>query len=221
MHIIAGSDYRFMAWKRPFSFSSELYFKYLWDVVPYDIDNIRLRYYGTNNATAYATGLDMRINGEFIKGTESWLSLSVMQTEEKVEGSSQGWIRRPTDQRLSVAIFFQDNIPKIPALKVYLNFIFGTGLPFGVPNSPDKRNVFNIPPYRRVDIGTNYVISFNDKYKSKKFFESIMIGVECLNLFGINNTLSYIWVSDYQNRQYAVPNTLSQQFWNAKVIANF
>jgi hypothetical protein len=221
VHFLGGFDHKFKAWNRTFKLTSEFYGKYLWNVIPYDIDNVRIRYYATNNAIAYATGVDMRVSGEFVKGSESWFSLSVMQTQEKVEGSSQGWIRRPTDQRVNVAIFFQDHIAKIPALKVYLNLVFGTGLPFGVPNDPSFRNVFSIPPYRRLDLGTNYVISFNDKRVSKRFFESIMIGIECLNILGINNTISYIWVADYSNRQYAVPNTLSTQFWNAKVIANF
>jgi hypothetical protein len=219
-HLLGGFDYKFLAWKRQFKLTSELYAKYLWDVVPYDVDNVRLRYYAKNDAIAYAAGLDMRLSGEFIKGSESWFSLSVMQTQEKVEGSPQGWIRRPTDQRVNFNIFFQDNMPKIPAWKVYINLVFGSGLPTGVPNS-HYRSTVSMPSYRRVDIGTNYVLSFNDKRTTKKFFETIMIGVECLNIIGINNTLSYIWVSLYDGRNAGVPNTLSQQFWNAKLIATF
>lgn len=221
VHILAGADYKFLIWKRAFKFTSELYLKYLWDVVPYDVDNVRLRYYGVNSAIAYATGLDMRIGGEFVKGSESWFSMSIMQTKEKVDESVQGWIRRPTDQRINFNVFFQDQIAKIPAWKIYINLVFGTGLAFGVPNSANFRNVFNIPPYRRLDLGTNYVITFNNKLKSKKFFETIMLGIECLNVLEINNVISYIWVADFQNRQYAVPNTLSTRFWNAKIIANF
>jgi len=222
VHFIAGSDFRFKAWGRDFKLISELYGKYLWDVVPYDIDNVRLRYYAQNSAVAYAVGADFRVSGEFIKGTESWFSLGIMQTKEKVDGSTQGWVRRPTDQRLTFACFFQDNIPNNPSLKVYINLVIGTGLPFGVPNNPDRRNIFTIPPYRRLDIGFAKVLTFNDKKRAtSRFFESVSIGVEVLNILGINNTLSYIWISDFENRQYAIPQTLSQRFINGKITASF
>lgn len=219
---VFGSDYRFMMWGRPFKFTSELYGKYLWNVNPYDIDNVRIRYYANNNATAYAAGTDFRISGEFIKGEESWFSLGIMQAKERVEGSEQGWIRRPTDQRVTFAVFFQDHLPRFPSWKVFLSLIYGSGLPYGIPFNENQRNVLNIPAYRRVDVGFSKVIIANDKKVfKKKLFERLMIGVEVLNLFGINNTLSYIWISDFENRRYAIPQTLSQRFVNAKIIANF
>lgn len=221
IHLVGGSDYRFKAWGRDFKLISELYGKYLWDVVPYDIDNVRLRYYAENSAKAYAAGADFRVSGEFIKGSESWFSLGIMQTKERVDGSTQGWIRRPTDQRVTFACFFQDHLPKNPSWKMFLSLIYGTGLPFGVPNNPNQRNVLEIPAYRRVDIGFSKVLVFNEKRTTKKFFESVMIGLEILNLLGINNTLSYIWIADFENRQYAIPQTLSQRFVNGKITASF
>lgn len=221
-HLVLGSDYRFKAWGREFKLISELYGKYLWNVVPYDIDNVRLRYYAQNSAKAYAAGLDFRVSGEFIRGTESWFSLGIMQTKEKVDGSTQGWIRRPTDQRITFAAFFQDHIPKNPSWKVFINLLIGTGLPFGLPNSTDQRNIFEIPPYRRLDVGFAKVLVFNDKKRAThRFFESISLGVEVLNILAINNTLSYIWIADFQNRQYAIPQTLSQRFINGKITASF
>jgi hypothetical protein len=217
VHVVAGTDYRFKAWNRSFKFSSELYLKYLWEVVPYDIDNTRIRYYATNSAVAYATGLDMRVSGEFIKGDESWFSLGIMQTKENI--SNQGWVRRPTDQFITFGCFFQDHLPKRPSVKVYLSLIYGSGLPFGIPNNEQYRAAFSMPSYKRLDIGFNKVLSFNQKNSlSKKIsLKSLIIGVEVLNILGVDNVLSYIWVADYSNRQFAVPNTLSQRFLNFKI----
>jgi hypothetical protein len=219
---VGGLDYQFKMWSRVFKFTSELYAKYLWNVNPYDIDNVRIRYYANNNARAYATGLDLRVSGEFIKGDESWFSLGIMQTKENVSSSSQGWIRRPTDQRLTLGVFFQDHIPGNPSWKVYLNLVFGTGLPYGIPFNPEKRNVLNIPPYRRADVGFSKILISNDKsIGNKNKLQQLTAGIEVLNIFGINNTLSYIWISDFENRRYAIPQTLSQRFVNAKVSAMF
>ncbi|MDX2188487.1 MAG: carboxypeptidase-like regulatory domain-containing protein [Bacteroidota bacterium] len=221
LHFLVGANYKFNIWNRPFHFNSELYYKYLWDVVPYDVDNIRLRYYAQNSAVAYATGADFRINGEFVKGSESWFSLGIMNTQEKVDGSKQGWIRRPSNQFVTVAIFFQDHIPKIPAWKVYISAIYGSGLPFGVPFNPDQRSTFTFPAYRRVDIGTSYIIMYNDKKTTKKLVESVLIGLDILNAFEFNNTMSYIWVADYEQRNFAVPNYLSTRFFNLKGTVTF
>lgn len=218
-HVVVGSDYRFKAWGREFSFTSEYYGKYLWDVIPYDIDNVRLRYYAQNSAIAYATGADFRVSGEFIKGEESWFSLGIMQTQENVQGSNQGWIRRPTDQRVTFACFFQDHLPKNPSVKVFLNFIYGSGLPFGIPNDINRRNLFSIPAYRRADMGFSKVLTFNQKTKGAgRWIRSLMAGIEILNIMGVTNTLSYIWIADFENRRYAIPQTLSQRFLNARVI---
>ncbi len=219
IHIVAGIDYAFKSGRKNFRLTSEIYYKHIWDVVPYDIDNVRLRYYAKNNAIAYATGIDTRISGELIRGSESWFSISFMQTKEKIDNGP--WISRPTDQRINFATYIQDHVPGIPAWKVYLSLFFGAGLPVSLPNTPDKRSFITAPAYRRVDIGTHYTLFYNDKTISKKLFESITLGIEILNLFGINNTISYQWIADFNNRYYAVPNTLSQRFINAKVSATF
>ncbi|GAL83554.1 hypothetical protein MYP_781 [Sporocytophaga myxococcoides] len=221
-HFIAGSDLKFMSWGREFKFISEIYYKYLTNVVPYDIDNVRLRYYGQNLARAYATGIDFRVSGEFVKGEQSWFSLSFLRTMEDVQGDDRGYIRRPTDQRVTAAIFFQDHLPNNPTIKMYLNLVFGSGLPFGPPENKNFRAAATAPFYRRVDIGFSKLLSMQDKEVLKKsLFESLWLSIEVLNLLGVNNTISYYWVSDFQNRQFAVPNTLSARFLNVRLIAKF
>ncbi len=221
-HFIVGSDYNFKIWNRNFKFISEAYYKYLTNVIPYDMDNVRLRYYAVNSAKAYATGVDFRVSGEFLKGEQSWFSLSFLNTKEDVQNDGRGYIRRPTDQRITAGIFFQDHIPNNPSLKMYLNFVYGSGLPFGPPKSTMYRSYFKGPIYNRVDIGFSKLISFNDKAKSpKKGLESLWISLEVLNLIGAANTISYSWVSDFNSNQYAVPNTLSTRFLNIRMIARF
>jgi len=219
---VVGSDLYFRAWGRPFKFVAEVYYKYLDNLIPYEIDNLKIRYYGTNDAHGYATGIDFRINGEFVKGAESWVSLSLMKTEEYFQGS---WIPRPTDQRLNLAIFFQDYIPKFPTWKVNLTLIYGTGLPFGPPDSPRKDQVLRIPPYRRVDIGlSKQLIGERTKFKAKnplRAFTSMWITLEVFNLLQISNTISYLWITDINGRQYAVPNYLTPRMFNLKLIATF
>ncbi|MEI6455366.1 MAG: TonB-dependent receptor [bacterium] len=222
IQVVAGSDLYFKAWGRPFKFVAEVYYKYLQNLIPYEIDNLKIRYYGTNDAYGYATGIDFRINGEFVKGAESWASISLMKTEEYFEGA---WTPRPTDQRLNLAIFFQDYIPKFPTWKVNLTLIYGTGLPFGPPDSPRKDQTLRIPPYRRVDIGlSKQIIGERTKFKSGnpfKVFRSIWVTLEVFNLLAINNTVSYQWVTDINGKEYAVPNYLTPRMFNLKLIAQF
>jgi len=234
---VLGGNYRFKLWDREFQLNQEVYGKYLWDVVPYDVDNVRLRYYAKNNATAYAIGYDMRVGGEFIRGAESWFSVGVLSTRENVVGDStnnyssegeligispKGYIRRPTDQRVTLGIFFQDHLPKNPSVRMYLNLVVGTGLPFGPPNSPSNRATLKAPPYRRVDIGFSKVISLGDKTKwLGRKFESIWLGLEIFNLIGAENTISYTWIKDVYDVQFAVPNTLSTRFLNLRVQVKF
>jgi hypothetical protein len=221
-HFIFGTDYNFRVWGRKFKFITELYYKYLTNVIPYDMNNVMLRYYALNDAKAFATGADFRISGEFIKGEQSWFSLSFLNTKENVDGDGRGYIRRPTDQHVTAGIFFQDHIPNNPTLKMYLNLVYGSGLPFGPPQSPQYRSFFAGPTYNRVDIGFSKLISFQDKEKlSKKALESLWISLEILNLLGASNTISYTWIKDFDNNQYAVPNTLSARFVNLRMIARF
>lgn len=219
---VIGADHRFHLWDREFQFTQEIWGKYLWDVVPYDIDNVRIRYYAKNNAKAYAMGYDMRVGGEFIRGAESWFSLGVLSTREDVQGDGKGYIRRPSDQRVTVGIFFQDHLPKNPSARMYLNLVYGSGLPFGPPKSIINRAALSAPAYRRVDIGFSKLISLSDKSTwIGKRFETIWLGLEVLNLIGAENVISYTWIKDVNDIQYAVPNTLSTRFINLRVQVKF
>ena len=237
-HYVLGGDLYFDIRNRPFKFTSEAYYKQMKDLIPYHIDNVRIRYSGVNNAKGYATGIDMKFSGELVNGLESWATLSVMQTREDIlndfyietdeDGNQQivypGYIPRPSDQRVNFSLFFQDYLPKNPTFKVHLNMIFGTGLPFGPPRSPRYKATLRMPPYRRVDIGfSKDFTAFFNKNKDKKHqtFKRFWVGLEVFNLFNINNTISYLWVTDVENRQYAVPNYLTSRRIDLKLHAEF
>lgn len=215
LHFIGGMDYNFMWWGRDFKFMAEVYYKKMTDVVAYDIDNVKVRYYANNNAKAYATGVDLRVSGEFIEGVESWFSVGILNAREDVADDDRGYIRRPTDQRLNIAIFFQDHLPNNPTFRVSLNAFFGSGLPFGPPENFKQRNVFKGDSYRRLDIGFSKLFYLNkEKYDEKR---QVIIGAEILNLLGVSNAISYTWISDVGNNQFAVPNSLSARFLNVKL----
>jgi len=222
IQFVAGSDLYFKAWDRPFKFVSEVYYKYLENLIPYSIDNMKIRYYGNNDAFGYAAGIDLRINGEFVKGVESWASLSIMKTMENINGD---WIPRPTDQRINLSIFFQDYIPHYPSWRMNLTLFYGTGIPFGPPDSPRKDQIFRIPPYRRVDIGlSKQIIGEDTRFSPKnpiRVIHSMWISLEIFNLLQISNTVSYLWITDIENRQYAVPNYLTPRQFNLKLLATF
>lgn len=221
LHLIVGNDYVFQAMgDRNFRITNELYYKRLWDVVAYDVDNVRLRYYATNAARAYAYGWDMRLSGEFIKGTESWLSMSLMQTQEDVDFDNKGYIRRPTDQRFTLGVYLEDYLPNNPTWRMNLNLVWGSGLPFNVPNNPELRNVFQGKAFRRVDVGFSKFID-KVRFGGKEVLKSLWIGADILNLFAINNVISYSWVSDLNNQRYAIPNALSARFLNLRMIAKW
>lgn len=239
-HIVAGADYNFKAWRRPFKFVSEIYYKKLNNLIPYSVDNLRIVYEGENNASGYAAGLDMKITGEFVKGVDSWFSVSLMQTQEDLKNDSYvktndagvastvnpGYIYRPTDQRVTVNLFFQDYFPGNPTWKVHLNMVYGSGMPFGPPNSPRYAATGRMPAYRRVDIGmSKSLISSDHNYENRKgpvkWFKDFWIGLEVFNLFDINNTISYTWVRDVNNNEYAVPNYLTSRLFNLKLQAKF
>ncbi|MEI6901112.1 MAG: TonB-dependent receptor, partial [Bacteroidota bacterium] len=222
IQFVAGTDFYFNAWDRPFKFVTEVYYKYLQNIIPYEIDNMKIRYYGNNDAFGYATGIDFRVNGEFVKGAESWASLSIMKTMENIDGV---WIPRPTDQRVNLSIFFQDYIPHYPSWRMNLTLFYGTGLPFGPPNSPRKDQVLRIPPYRRVDIGlSKQIISEATRFSQKnpiRYIHSMWIALEVFNLLQISNTVSYVWVTDINKHQYAVPNYLTPRQFNLKLQVAF
>jgi len=223
IQVLAGSDLYFTAWNRPFKFVAEAYYKYIRNLIPYEIDNLNIRYYGTNDAHGYATGIDFRINGEFVKGAESWASISLMKTEEYFEGA---WIPRPTDQRINLSIFFQDYIPKFPTWKVAITLFYGTGLPVGPPDSPRSEQTLRMPAYKRVDLGiSKQLIGDQTRIKHPKnvfnAFSSMWISLDIFNLLQLSNTISYLWVTDINNRQYAIPNYLTPRTFNLKLVGTF
>jgi len=219
---VIGLDKLFTWGGRKFKLVTEGYAKYIDRIDPYNLNDVRIQYFGYNDGKAYATGVDFRLNGEFVKGLESWFNLGVMTTRENLLDDNRGYIRRPTDQRVTASIFFQDHIPNNPSIKVYLNLMFGSGLPFGPPGNLQYRSSLDAPPYRRVDIGFTKLISFNDKdFAKNKYMESIWLSVEVLNLFGTENTISYLWVPDYSGHDYAIPNTLTARYLNVKTIVRF
>ena len=217
VHAIAGVDHQFQLFGRDFTVLTEVYYKYLYHVIPYDIDNVRIRYFAQNNATAYATGVDMRVSGEFIPGAESWFSVGLLRTREDVEEDGLGYIRRPSDQLVNLGIFFQDHLPDDPTMRVHLSVLYGSGLPFGPPDSPQYRNFLNGSEYQRVDIGFSKEL-FLGRENKKALFRSLWLGLEILNVLGTDNPISYTWVEAVNRQQYAVPNSLSARFINAQVI---
>ncbi|MDZ7605894.1 MAG: TonB-dependent receptor plug domain-containing protein [Cyclobacteriaceae bacterium] len=219
-HFIAGIDVNFEKWERPFIFSTEVYYKYFWNVNPYDIENVRMRYFAENIATAYAAGVDMRISGEFIPGDESWFSLGFLTTREDLETDTKGYIPRPTDQRINAAIFFQDHIPNAPTFRVHVRMLYATGLPFSPPGNDALRNAFRGSEYQRLDIGFSKIIYF-DTEATDPFLKSLWISFEILNLTAHENTISYYWVEDVNGHNYAVPNSLSQRFFNVRMALKF
>ena len=225
IHFVLGSDYNFKMWNRPFKFITEIYYKILDNLNPYIVDNVQIRYMANNNAHGYATGIDLKINGEFVPGTDSWASLSLMKTEEDIDGDGHGYIPRPSDQLVNFGLFFQDYIPKLPSFKVHLNLVYGSGLTFGPPDSEKYLHTLRMPAYKRVDIGfTKIFVSEKSNLSEKNFFRhftNIWLTAEVFNLLGINNTISYLWIKDIRNRQYAVPNYLTGRRINIKLTVKF
>jgi hypothetical protein len=220
VHFVISNDYSFKMWNRPFKMVTEAYYKSLTDVNPYTIENVRIRYAASNTAVAFAQGLDVRLNGEFVPGTESWLSFGYLKTEENI--SNRGYISRPTDQRLKFGILFQDYMPNIPSLKVYLNIVYNTGLPGGSPSYADPYEYQNrLRDYRRADAGFSYVLTEKNKDRPEghwlRKFKDLAVGFEIFNMFNNQNTITNTWVRDvYTKSQYAVPNYLTTRVFNLK-----
>lgn len=231
IHYVVGTDFYFRMWKRRFKFFGEAYYKQLDFLDPYLYENVRIRYYGNNQAKGYAVGIDTRINGEFVKGLESWFSLSVMQTKEKItytdaagETKTSAYLRRPTDQRVNLGIFFQDEIEKWPEYKVSLNFVLGTGMPYFLTGDFRYNDDFKIPPYRRMDIGFSRDLISPDKPSSKKLWKHIhasWISLDIFNMLGVENVASYVWVRDVGGQTYAVPNNLTSRRVNLNLVVQF
>jgi hypothetical protein len=251
---VTGMDYQFKAWNRPFRFSAEAYYKAMTDVVPYDIDNVRIRYYGENNAKAYATGIEMRLIGELVKDAESWISLGIMQTRENINndfyydyynkdgelitGSTEdqevadsvlqevGWLRRPTDRLITFGMFFQDYLSTNKNFKVHLNLLFGSNMPYNIPNSVKYRNALIIDPYIRADIGFSVLLLDSDRSNRRSHspfrdLENIWLSLEVFNMLDRSNTISYQLIKDFANNVFALPNRLTPRLVNLKLLVRF
>ena len=219
IHFIAGFDYRFKMNDRPFKFTAEAYYKALGNLVPYSVNNVKVVYYGDNMCSGHAAGLDLKLFGEFVPGTDSWVSLSLMNTSMKLNGKS---IPLPTDQRYAVNLFFTDYFPGTTRWKMSLKLALADGLPFSAPHRELESNVFRAPAYKRADVGLNYrIIDNSDRHKKRNPIRNLWVGAECLNLFGINNVNSYYWITDVTGQQYAVPNYLTGRQINIKLSVDF
>lgn len=242
---VAGIDYNFTGWNRPLRFTTEVYYKHMTSVVPYDIDNVRIRYFGENMAKAYAVGLEMRLFGELVKDAESWISFGIMRTREDLENDyytvyeldslnkpvdssrvQNGWLRRPTDRLFTFGMFFQDYLSTNKNFKVYLNTIYGSNLPYNIPGSIKYRNALTIPPYIRVDIGFSALLLDSEKSNRRSHspfrnFDNIWASLEVFNLIDRANTISYMLVKDFANNIFTIPNRLTPRLVNFKIVGRW
>ncbi len=218
IHFIAGYDYRFRINNLRYRFSAEAYYKALGNFIPYSVNNVKVVYYGENRASGHATGIDLKLYGEFVPGADSWLTFSLMNTSMKLNGKS---VPLPTDQRFAVNLFFTDYFPGTERWRMSLKLALADGLPFSTPHKELETNTFRAPAYKRADIGMSYRLLDNSKHTKKMFLRNIWLGVDCLNLFGIDNVNSYYWVTDVTNQQYAVPNYLTGRQVNGRILIEF
>lgn len=254
IHYIAGADYNFKSRNRPFKFTTEVYYKSMTNVVPYDMDNVRLRYFGTNSAKAYATGLECRLYGELVKDAESWVSIGVMRTRENLDNDfytqyknaqgeiikasttdrvitdsvrqNVGWLRRPTDRLITFGLFFSDYLATNKNLKVYINTITGTNMPYNVPDNPRYRNALIIEPYLRVDVGFSALLLDAEKMQRRshapfKALKNVWLSAEVFNLIDRRNQISFLFIKDYANNTFSIPNRLTPRLLNIKMMAKF
>lgn len=223
IHFLLGMEYKFRVNQRPFKFTAEAYYKALSNLIPYNVDNVRVVYYGGNIAKGYAAGIDMKIYGEFVPGTDSWVSVGIMKTEEKINDSP--YVPRPTDQRLNFSMFFSDYFPNTDRWKVTIQGHYAGGLPFGPPHTGREKQVFRMASYRRVDLGISYrMLKNEDRHITAgagKIFKNIWLGLDAFNILDISNVNSYYWVTDITNHQYAVPNYLTGRQINARLLFEF
>lgn len=218
IHFIAGFDYRFKMKNRPYKFTAEAYYKALSNIIPYTVDNVKIVYDASQQCSGHAMGLDLKLYGEFVPGTDSWVSLSLMNTRININGKS---IPMPTDQRYALNLYFTDYFPGTTRWRMSLRLAYADGLPFGAPHRSLDTMPFRAPAYKRADIGMSYRLFDNDKRERKSIFKNIWLGVDCLNLLGINNVNSYYWVTDVTNQQYAVPNYLTGRQINVRASFEF
>jgi hypothetical protein len=219
IHFIAGFDYRFKSNDRPFKFTAEAYYKLLNNLIPYSVNNVKVTYNGSNEASGHIAGLDLKLYGEFVPGTDSWITFSLMSAKMKYRGES---LPLPTDQRYAINLFFTDYFPGTDRWRMALKLAYADGLPFGPPHSDNKRQSFRAPAYQRIDIGMSFRAYKRENQQTKQFcLKNIWLGVDCLNLFDHSNVNSYYWITDVTNHQYAVPNYLTGRQINARVSFDF
>lgn len=221
IHFVLGGDYTFRMMNRPFKFTTEVYYKALSNLIPYSVDNVRVIYYGRNMSKGYATGIDFKLFGEFVPGTDSWITFSIMSTKEKLHGQ---WLPRPTDQRYNLSLYFTDYFPGTDRWKLALKAAFADGLPFGPPHTDRAKHTFRAPAYKRVDVGLSYrLIDNEDKHLRRfgRFIKNAWLGLDAFNLLGIKNVNSYYWVTDITNTRYAVPNYLTGRQINVRLNIDF
>ena len=215
LQFIAAMDYRFRMNERPYKFTAEAYYKALSNLIPYNVQNVKVTYYGQNLCSGYTAGLDLKLYGEFVPGTDSWVSLSLMSTKQKMNGE---WIPMPTDQRYALNLHFTDYFPGTERWKMTLRLSYADGLPFGAPHRGLDTQSFRAPAYKRADIGMSYLAYSSQLSNLRSPIKKVWLGIDCLNLFGISNVNSYYWVTDVTNRQWAVPNYLTGRQINGKII---
>lgn len=216
LHVVLGNEYGFTWWGRDFSLNTEVYYKKLWDLVPYQFENVRIQYYPEYSAKGYAAGFEARLAGEFIAGTESWFSFGLLSTKEQIEDIDTEMVRRPTDQRFKVGAVFEDHMPNDPTLRVNLSFQYGSGLPIGPPNDLTQRNLFTADAYTRVDI------TFSKMFIMKApHWDNIRVGIGIYNLLGNTNAVTYTWIQDFSGQNFAVPNNLTGRLFNLTISTEF
>ena len=218
IHLVGAMDYSFRMLDRPFKFSAEIYYKMLSRLTPYVVDNVKVTYFGDQEASGHAAGIDLKLFGEFVPETTSWLTFSVMSTRMKIGGKS---IPLPTDQRYAVNLFFTDYFPGTTKWRMSLRLAFADGLPFSAPHKELESNTFRAPAYKRADIGMSYRLFDNHEGDKKSILRNVWLGLDCLNLFGINNVNSYYWITDVTGQQYAVPNYLTGRQINGRITIEF
>ena len=222
IHFVAGADYTFRMAGRPYKFTAEAYYKALSNLIPYSVDNVRIVYYGRNVAKGYAAGVDFKLYGEFVPGTDSWLTLSLMRTKEQIDGV---WIPRPTDQRYNLSLYFTDYFPGTTRWRFTLKAAWADGLPFTAPRTERTSRMWRPSAYKRVDMGASYrLVNNEDRHLSSgllRWVRNVWVSADCFNLLGIDNVNSYYWVTDIEGTQFAVPNYLTGRLINARFTIEF
>ncbi len=217
--LLGAMEYKFRILKRPFKFSTEVYYKAQGNIIPYNVDNVKIVYYGQNMAKGYVTGIDLKIYGQLTEGTDSWISLGLMKAQMNIDGKK---IPQPTDQRWNLNFFFSDFFPGTTRWRMNLKASFADGLPFGPPHTGLEKQVFRAPAYKRIDIGMNFrALNNEDRHLRHNAVRNIWLGLDCFNIFGFSNVSGYYWVTDIQGSQFAVPNYLTGRMINGRFLIEF